>query len=146
MKYRLPRFLWAGTVLLVANAGYLAATGSPTLFYIGNVIFHLLFGVGLGALFLIFALRYLQGAYGEPTGAVKAGVGVLLASLGFAAYIAVVGTTQPDRWALHAHIATAVIGLGVIAGDLLGGAIFMAVGAIAHAATGAEPPVTNVFP
>jgi len=36
--------------------------------------------------------------------------------------------------------------IGVIAGDLLGGAIFMAVGALAYALAGRQPPDTSIFP
>ncbi len=86
-------------LLLIVNTAYVAALPSPTIFYMGNVLLHLVLGVVL-TVALFFYLREFPSA---------SGFFLLAAALGI--FLAVRGNTTPHRWALIAHIAAAAIGL-----------------------------------
>lgn len=91
-------------LLLLVNSAYLGAFSSPTIFYMGNVLVHVLLGAGLLGALVWGLLR--RRSSGGP-----AAMGTLLASGAFGAYLAVVGNLTPQRWALLAHIALAGVGL-----------------------------------
>ncbi len=83
------------------NAAYVAALPSPTLFYVANVVMHLVLGTAAAA-WLIWKWR-------------RSGlmVPLLLASL-FGVYLAVVGTTRNHFPVLWAHIGFAVLGMMIL--------------------------------
>src|SRR5215510_2571240 len=54
---RIGKLLVIGYLILLINSSYLAAFADPTLFYFGNVAFHLLFGVVLTIIFALHALK-----------------------------------------------------------------------------------------
>jgi tetratricopeptide (TPR) repeat protein len=89
-------------VVLLINTAYVAALPSPTIFYMGNVLLHLLLGVVLTAA-LFFLLRQFPSA---------AGFFLVASALGI--FLAVRGNTTPHRWALIAHVAAAAIGLAAL--------------------------------
>src|ERR1051326_3491587 len=86
-------------LVLLINTAYIAAFNSPTVFYMGNVLLHLVLGVVL-TVALLFLLRQFS-----PS----AGFFLVAAALGL--YLAVRGNTTDQRWALTAHIVAAAIGL-----------------------------------
>ena len=87
---------------LLINTAYIAALPSPTIFYMGNVLLHLVLGVVL-TVALFFLLRQFPSA-----------AGFFLAASALGIFLAVRGNTMPHRWALTAHIAAAAIGLALL--------------------------------
>jgi len=83
------------------NAAYVAALPSPTIFYVANVVLHLVLGAAASA-WLIWKWR-------------RSGlmVPLLIASL-VGVYLAVVGTTRNHFDALWVHIAFGVLGLMIL--------------------------------
>jgi tetratricopeptide (TPR) repeat protein len=96
------------TLFLVANGAYLAAFGTPDIFYIANSLLHPVVGVIAVVFFLALlarAWRAFEGFYGR--GAVL----LLGLSAAFGVYLAVVGMTRPHRLALYAHVGLVIPGL-----------------------------------
>jgi tetratricopeptide (TPR) repeat protein len=103
---RIARLLVIGYLILLVNSSYLAAFADPTLFYFGNVAFHLLFGVVLMVVFGVHALR----RFGGFSPMLKLATILLAVSAAFGLFIMKVGATRPFRWALYSHVAFAVAG------------------------------------
>src|SRR4029077_10283177 len=82
-------------IVLLINTAYISAFASPTIFYMGNVLLHLVLGVVL-TVALLFLMRQFPLAAGFFL--IAAGLGVLLA---------IRGNTLDHRWALVAHIVAA---------------------------------------
>jgi hypothetical protein len=64
----------------------------------------------MGLILVIAVVPLVIKRFREFSTILKLGVLVLTASFGFAGFIMIVGATRPHRWALYAHIATAVAG------------------------------------
>ena len=99
-----PWLLW-GTTLLVANSSYLAATGSPILFYFLNLLLHVGLGVVLLIPFWLWARKNswtLAGRLGNSLLALSALAGLVLL---------VIDNTRNNRPWLLAHIILAILGL-----------------------------------
>src|SRR5712692_11413474 len=90
-------------VVLLINTAYIAAFNSPTIFYMGNVLLHLVLGVVL-TVALLFLMRQFPVA-----------AGFFLVAAGLGVFLAIRGNTIDHRWALVAHIVAAAIGLVVLA-------------------------------
>jgi Tfp pilus assembly protein PilF len=88
------RFAAAGFLALVANSAYIGAFAEPSVFYMGNVLLHLV----LGCIVLALGIRYL------PRPLLLAAAAVF----GTGAYLAWNGATLPQQAVLKAHIAVAV--------------------------------------
>ena len=95
-----------GFVVLLVNTGYIAAFKSPTVFYMGNVLFHLVLGVAVSIAGAILLARDPEVRRGTLLAA--AGTAVALA-LGL--YLVAVGNLNENRWILNAHIIAAVVGV-----------------------------------
>jgi tetratricopeptide (TPR) repeat protein len=96
----------AGYVVLLLNTGYIAAFASPTIFYMANVLAHLVLGVllAIGLAVLLARDRSLRRPLIVP--------GILFAvALGFGLYLVAVGNLREHRWILTAHIVSAVLGV-----------------------------------
>lgn len=103
------RKLVVGTLLaLLLNAAYLFAFESPTLFYVLNVFFHALAGLGAVVVGLVFLLRAFSSL--NLLGRVAAVVLVLSGACG--TVLLYTGTLRPFYWLLLLHIVTA--GLGIV--------------------------------
>lgn len=94
-----PKLLWIGFLILLVNTAYIAAFASPTIFYMGNVVLHLLLGLVLSVA-LLFVVRRFPMAGGLFLTAAAAGL-----------YLAIAGNTTDHRWAWYAHIVFASLGL-----------------------------------
>ncbi|MFN0121277.1 MAG: tetratricopeptide repeat protein [Blastocatellia bacterium] len=112
---RLLKLLAAGYVVFLVNSSYLAAYGEPTMFYIGNLLFH----IGLGLALTVFSLAYLKGRWGQLPGWGKTVVAMLLAAAGlgiwlvaFSAVVPLTGPAKPNKWAGPAHVIAG--GMGVL--------------------------------
>jgi Tfp pilus assembly protein PilF len=113
----LKKLVVTGFFVLIVNSVYLASCASPTMFYVANVFYHVLFG-----LLLIPTLFVEMGR----TRRTLLDVGGLVKHLGWLAYLlllisAMAGlalivwhNTRPNRWILHVHIATAALAVCLI--------------------------------
>ncbi len=109
MKKLFENRLAVGFLILLVNAGYLAAFASATLFYMGNVLFHVLLGIGL-ALGLLWSLR-------KPDSAARrAPVATLLFGITLLAggYLTWQGSLLELRPVLIAHIVAGVLGTAAL--------------------------------
>ncbi|MFN3323213.1 MAG: tetratricopeptide repeat protein [Bryobacteraceae bacterium] len=105
----LQRRIAIGFVLLLVNAAYIASFPAATIFYMGNVVLHLVGGIVLTGAFLWLLLRH-----PKFWSAISMAAGFLLGSAVMGLYLAWSGATMPNRWALWAHIAMAGIGTGAL--------------------------------
>lgn len=111
----MKKLLIAGLLLLILNSAYLFAYGTPSLFYMINVLFHVALGLVLIPPFIISGL-----------GIVKQASDVLGPRCKFLAWLAydsmivcivtgisliVVGNTRPNHWILWLHIFSAVLSI-----------------------------------
>src|SRR5437763_7194690 len=83
---------------MLANAAYVAAWPSATLFYVANVVLHLL----LGSITVVWLMR--REAKFAPL-AIAALLGV---------YLIFRGAVTENRWIVTAHIAFAIVGLTLL--------------------------------
>jgi Flp pilus assembly protein TadD len=88
-------------IVTLLNAAYVAAAPSPTVFYIGNVLLHLLLGA---ASVVGLALAYRRSPKIVP----------LLISAALGVYLIFVGATTDHRTVLIAHIVLAIAGLSIL--------------------------------
>jgi tetratricopeptide (TPR) repeat protein len=103
---RIAKLLVIGYLILLINSSYLAAFADPTLFYFGNVAFHLLFGVVLTIIFAVHALK----RFASFSAMLKLAVVLLGVSAALGLFMMWFGATRPYRWALYSHMAFAVAG------------------------------------
>ena len=89
-------------IVLLVNSAYIAAFNHASIFYMANVLLHLMLGLGLMVLAAIWVRRY-------PVPSVA----FLLAGLP-AIFLAVRGNTMDHRWVLWTHIALAVFAVVII--------------------------------
>jgi tetratricopeptide (TPR) repeat protein len=97
-------------LVLLANTAYIASSAAPTIFYMGNVLVHLLLG-----LVLLIAALFLLPTWRDVWGRVPAGLWVLLGSGALGAAMAYTGTTRDFTWLLWAHIVSSITGLVMLA-------------------------------
>jgi len=94
--------------LLICNSAYVAAFGTPSLFYVANALLHPLLGIGVGVLFAVLVIRR-RAAFAGVWGS---GALLLLAlAAGLGIYLALAGMTRPHSWALYGHVGSAIAGL-----------------------------------
>jgi Flp pilus assembly protein TadD len=109
---RLPTLkvlLGAGVIVLLVNTGYIAAFASPTIFYMTNVLAHLVLGIVLAVGFAVLLAR--QRALRRPLGAAA----VLFAiAVAFALYLVMFGNIHEHKWALQAHIVAAALSVAAL--------------------------------
>ncbi|HWP85290.1 MAG TPA: multiheme c-type cytochrome, partial [Terriglobia bacterium] len=102
---RVSRWTGIGVVLLLVNTGYIAAFSSATIFYMMNVLAHLVLGTALLIGLVVLLLRNYDLRRDLP--AVAA---LFFLSGGFAFYLVWQGNLTEHRWAFWAHIGTAALG------------------------------------
>jgi tetratricopeptide (TPR) repeat protein len=104
----------AATAVLVINSLYLAATATASLFYFLNVTLHIVLGVVLA----IAGARWLMRTRPELPRTIAAAVAALAIGAVSGATLTVIGATTANRWLLVTHIASASIGMVLLAGWL----------------------------
>jgi tetratricopeptide (TPR) repeat protein len=97
----------AAVFLLLLNTAYLAAFATPSLFYYGNVVLHIVLG---GALGVLLAREFVRRRRDIPA-ALQAAAGVLAVGGIVGAAIAVVGAAGQLRWLLPVHIVLVLAGV-----------------------------------
>ncbi len=104
MTNRIRNWVAIGFLILIVNAGYLAAFASATVFYMGNVLFHVALGIAItGALFYLLR-KSPDMAQGAPTA-----LGFFLVSFAAGAFLTWKGSLIEFRWVLLAHVVTGVL-------------------------------------
>lgn len=99
--------LTAGLFLaLLVNTAYIAAFAEPTIFYMANVLLHLLLGLALAGS-VAALLRRWPGLLREVAPAAALFTLSLIAGL----WLAIDGNVLPNRWLLWTHIVTASLAL-----------------------------------
>src|SRR5580698_7866064 len=93
------------SLLLLVNTGYVAAFSSATIFYMANVLGHVVLGAVL-TIALLFVLRRSGMLRGAP-----AAVAFLLLAFVFGAILTYAGNVRDNAWILWSHIAAAAIGV-----------------------------------
>jgi tetratricopeptide (TPR) repeat protein len=105
---KLTRWIAVLFLVLLVNTAYLAAFPAPTIFYMGNVLLHLVLGVALAVAAAVLLRRRPELRSGMTAALALFGIS-LLAGL----WLTVIGNVHQNRWLLGTHIASA--GLGVVA-------------------------------
>jgi tetratricopeptide (TPR) repeat protein len=107
-RSRLSRVLWISTLILAANSAYVAAYGSPNLFYIFNDLLHPFLGILTGILFVVFLKRN-RDYFSRFAG--KSSALLLAIAAAYGIFLMVVGMTRPHSLALYLHVGFAIAGL-----------------------------------
>jgi tetratricopeptide (TPR) repeat protein len=103
---RRVKLLLVGGLLLIVNSAYLAAYAEPTVFYMSNVMAHLVMGLVLMlVLCFIIARRLKQFSFDDAWWVVT-----LLAGLS-AMLLFAIGNTHKVRWLLNTHIILSIAGV-----------------------------------
>jgi len=95
-------------LILLVNTGYVAAFASATIFYMTNVLGHVVLGTVL-AIVLLFALRRSGLLRGAPVA-----VGWLLLAFLSGVILTYAGNVHANAWILWSHVATAGLGVTVL--------------------------------
>ena len=109
MKNRsLEYFLAVLFLALLANTGYVAAFSSPTVFYMTNVLGHVVLGavLAIASLFVLRRSRLLSDA--------PAAAGFLLLTFVFGAVLTYAGNVRANAWILWLHIVAAALGVAAL--------------------------------
>ena len=96
-------------IVLLVNTAYIAAFASPTIFYMANVMFHLVLGVAVGA-----AAAFLLARRPDLRRALRLATPSFALSLVLGLYLAWAGNVAENRWALWGHIIAAALGLAFL--------------------------------
>ena len=108
MKITLRTVVAVSTILLVFNAGYIWAFASPTIFYMGNVLAHLV----VGLVFLVSGVMLLaRDTDLRRRLPIRLSAVAMLAAFAFGSYLVYEGNLREMRWALQAHIAASIAGV-----------------------------------
>jgi Tfp pilus assembly protein PilF len=102
----LKALLSTGTIVLLVNTGYIAAFATPSVFYMINVLAHLVLGVALAIGFAVLLVR--DRALRVP---LMAAAVFFAIAVGFAAYLVAFGNVHAHVWALRGHIVAAILGV-----------------------------------
>jgi tetratricopeptide (TPR) repeat protein len=102
----LKALLSAGTIVLLVNTGYIAAFATPSVFYMMNVLAHLVLGVALAIGLAVLLVR--DRAVRLP---LMASAAFFAIAVGFAAYLVAFGNVHAHAWALRGHIVAATLGV-----------------------------------
>ena len=105
----MKKWLGVGLLVLLANAAYIAAFPSPTVFYVANVLLHLGLGIALAAAFywLLFKDPGLRSR-------LSVAASLLLIATALGVYLAITGATTENRWAVWAHVAFCCLGIAAL--------------------------------
>lgn len=106
---RWTKVLIIGFFLLILNSAYLISFGSPTMFYIGNVLLHITLGLALTVALAILLPRWWKFYVTLEFGVWQAGQLFLAPAVVTGIWLMFVGGTRPNRWLLTTHIVIASV-------------------------------------
>lgn len=101
----LRKLMAGGALVLLINTSYVWAFASPTIFYMGNVLLHVVLGTAVTAGFLVLWRGRVP----------KLAAWALIVSLALGLFLTWAGATTPNGWALWAHILAGALALGAFA-------------------------------
>jgi len=130
---KLKRWLLAAFLLLLLNTAYVWAFATPSIFYMGNVLLHVLLGLAVAAAAVV-AFRGRWNSIPAPA------AGAFVIALGLGIYLTVAGATRDHRWALVGHIVAALAGVALLV------PVFLRLGPPARKAFAASVAVLLVLP
>src|SRR5580693_4779906 len=107
-KNSLQRWIGILFLLLLVNTAYVAAFSSATVFYMANVLTHVVLGAILTVAFL-FVLQKRGLLRGAPVA-----VGFLLLAFALGAVLTDAGNIRDNAWILWSHIAAAALGIAAL--------------------------------
>jgi tetratricopeptide (TPR) repeat protein len=105
------RILGALFLALLLNSGYISAFATPSIFYVGNVLLHIVLGIAATVLFI----QWIRPRW-QKTGVAA---GLLFASAALGLYLAWFGAVRSNKWAVQLHILLAALGIGALVPYLL---------------------------
>ena len=97
---KVSKFWLYAFVLLLLNSAYLWPFADPTLFYLGNLVLHMLLGLLLTAACLVYLFRHFK----SLSFAIRLGLILLLLSALPGIVLLKVGGMRPNRWLLHTPV------------------------------------------
>ncbi len=100
------KFIISVFLLLLLNSAYLFSFGEPTLFYISNILLHLVLGILLVIPFSVYIYKTLKKI--TPLGRVS--VICIIVGIVTGVCLMIVGSITPYRWILYLHIVSISIG------------------------------------
>ncbi len=100
------RWLIIGFLALVVNSAYIWAFASPTIFYMGNVLVHVILGVAVA---VAAALAWRRSSWSR-----RAFVSPFAAAGALGLYLTFAGAIRAHDWALYGHIAAALTGCALL--------------------------------
>jgi len=99
------------TVLLLLNTAYIAAAASPTVFYMGSVLVHVVLGAVVAAVSLALLAKDREFRHTRLT---RFSVAALVIALIFAAELMRRGNLLEVRWVLVAHIIAGAVAVAAL--------------------------------
>src|SRR5579871_6017979 len=106
MQSKLFKWTAAAFLVLLLNTAYIAAFASPTIFYMGNVLAHLVLGAVLAA-----AVVFLIAKNADLRQNISTALVFFLIAFLAAIYLTVAGNVNAHRWVLWVHIAASLLGV-----------------------------------
>ena len=106
---RWAKLLIVGFFLLVLNSAYLISFGSPTVFYVGNVLLHITLGIVLTVALAILLPRWWEFYIKTEFSIWQVGQLFLALTVVTGIWLMFVGGTRPNRWLLTTHIVIASV-------------------------------------
>lgn len=106
MQSKLFKWTAAAFLVLLLNTAYIAAFASPTIFYMGNVLAHLVLGVVLA-----IAVVFLIARNADLRQNISTALVFFLIAFLCAAYLVGAGNVHAHRWVLWIHIASSLLGV-----------------------------------
>ncbi|MDP8982462.1 MAG: tetratricopeptide repeat protein [Acidobacteriota bacterium] len=97
------------TLLLILNSAYIAAFAFPTIFYMGNVLLHVVLGIVTAALFGWYITKHRE--FYRANGL---GVALLAVATVLGVWLTFSGATTANRWGVILHAIFAAIGLAAM--------------------------------
>ncbi|MBY0496647.1 MAG: tetratricopeptide repeat protein [Cyanobacteria bacterium] len=103
---KLATAIGAGFIFLLLNSGYISAFATPSIFYMANVLLHLVLGLALAVAFAWLLAR--EPALRRPLIAPAVFFAI---AVGLAIWLVAVGNLREHRWLLNAHIVASLLGV-----------------------------------
>ena len=101
----MKKFVGFVFIALLINTAYVAALPSATVFYVANVLLHVVLGVVAAAGLAWVRVNWVAG-------------GFFISAIAFGLWLTAFGATRPNRWALYLHVVSALIGTAALLPDL----------------------------